>query len=681
MSVPANRLAGLDGAALDAVVIGGGMAGAGVARDLALRGASVALFEKGDFASGTSSKSSKLIHGGLRYLELGDFKLVRESLREKRTLERLAPHLVRPLPFLVPIYRGAPRGLITVRIGMWLYDLLTPGKTTERYRVLRPVDALTMEPSVRAEDLRGAGYYFDDLLLYPERLCLENVLSAARHGARTFNYCEVEEFVPGRRGIDGVKVRDLLSGQVQLVRAATIVNCAGPWVDRVRAMAKVADRSPRVVRTTKGIHCLLPRMTDRAVYLSARDERMIFVIPWREFSLVGTTDTDFEGDPDRLWATREEVTYLLEEVAKVLPDKRATFENVSYTYAGVRPLSFEPGAPASRVSREHKVIPEGPDGRFFSVTGTKLTCFRSLAEDVGNRVMRVLGRGLAPRTARLTLDGVDEEVGKIEARVWMDVSEEMAATGLSRGTLRTLVETYGRAYPRVLELGRKLPDGFERLCPSNPEIVAQLHHALREELAVSLQDVLLRRTGIGQSRCQGLDCAEPIAARMAAAAASGSAHDAAPPRRRGRPPLASAARGGAGAGGRPGLARRALGAAAGPGRGRAGLARVQPRGPGGPGQAERPALHRPLPRLRRGGRDRLQDRQPVRDHHLHPQLGQAGALRPLRGDRQERGVREATVAARRFPAARQWCYSSERRRGRRENVTAAQPDRDTESLP
>jgi glycerol-3-phosphate dehydrogenase len=521
VSVPANRLAGLEGAALDAVVIGGGMAGAGVARDLALRGASVALFEKGDFASGTSSKSSKLIHGGLRYLELGDFKLVRESLREKKTLERLAPHLVRPLPFLVPVYRGAARGLITVRIGMWLYDLLTPGKTTERYRVLRPVEALTMEPSVRAEDLRGAGFYFDDLLLYPERLCLENVLSAARHGARTFNYCEVEEFVHGRRGIEGVKVRDLLSGQVQAVRAATVVNCAGPWVDRIRAVARVADRSPRVVRTTKGIHCLLPRMTDRAVYLSARDERMIFVIPWREFSLVGTTDTDFEGDPDRLWATREEVTYLLEEVAKVLPDKRATFENVSYTYAGVRPLSFEPGASASpggaasKVSREHKVIPEGPDGRFFSVTGTKLTCFRSLAQDVGDRVMRALGRGEKARTARLTLDGADEEVGKIEARVWMDVSEEMAATGLSRGTLRTLVETYGRAYPRVLELGRKLPDGFERLCPSNPEIVAQLHHALREEQAVSLQDLLLRRTGIGQSRCQGLDCAEPIAARMA----------------------------------------------------------------------------------------------------------------------------------------------------------------------
>ena len=515
MIVPANRLAALAGAPLDAVVIGGGMAGAGVARDLALRGASVALFEKGDFASGTSSKSSKLIHGGLRYLELGDFKLVRESLREKKTLERLAPHLVRPMPFLVPVYRGAARGLIKVRLGMWLYDLLTPGKSTERYRVLPPLDALTMEPSVRAEDLRGAGYYFDDLLLYPERLCLENVFSAARHGARAFNYCEVEEFIPGSRGLDGVQVRDLLSGQVQAVRARAIVNCAGPWVDRMRAMAGVADRTPRLLRTTKGIHCLLPRMTDRAVYLSTHDERMIFVIPWREFSLVGTTDTDFEGDPDRLWATREEVTYLLDEVAKVLPDKRVAFENVVYTYAGVRPLSFEPGASASKVSRDHKVIPEGPDGRFFSVTGTKLTCFRSLAEDVGNRVMGALGRRLASRTARLALDGTDEGVGKIEARVWMDVSEEMAATGLSRGTLRTLVETYGRAYPRVLELGRKLPDGFERLCPSNPEIVAQLHHALREELAVSLQDVLLRRTGIGQSRCQGLDCAESIAGRMA----------------------------------------------------------------------------------------------------------------------------------------------------------------------
>ena len=510
-----SRLAGLDGMAFDAVVIGGGMAGTGVARDLALRGASVALFEKGDFASGTSSKSSKLIHGGLRYLELGDFKLVRESLREKRTLERLAPHLVRPLPFLVPIYRGSKRGLIWVRIGMWLYDLLTPGKSTERSRVIRPVDVLALEPSIKAEDLKGAGYYFDDLLVYPERLCLENALSATRHSARVHNYCQVEEVMRGARGFEGVRVRDLLSDQVHTVRASVIVNCAGPWVDRLRELAGVTERTPRVLRTTKGIHCLLPRITDRAVYVSGEDERIIFVIPWREFSVVGTTDTDFDGDPDRLWATRDEVTYLLAAAQRALPDPRVAFDRVVYTYAGVRPLSWDAGAPAFQVSREHRVIAEGPDGRFLSVTGTKLTCFRSLAEEVGDRVMRSLGRSARSASARFTLDGLDEDVGKVEARGWMDVSEEMAATGLGRETLQMLVESYGRGYGRILDLARKVPDGMERLCPQNPDLVAQLHHAVSEEMAVSLQDVLLRRTGIGQSRCQGRDCAESIGTRMA----------------------------------------------------------------------------------------------------------------------------------------------------------------------
>ena len=510
-----SRLAGIEQTPFDAVVIGGGMAGAGVARDLALRGASVALFEKGDFASGTSSKSSKLIHGGLRYLELGDFKLVRESLRERKTLERVAPHLVRPLPFLVPVYRGSRRGLILVRLGMWLYDLLTPGKATERYRVLRAVDTLALEPNIRAEDLKGAGYYFDDLLLYPERMCLENVLSAARHGARVYNYCQVEEFVTGSRGMDGVRVRDLLTDQVFAVRASVVVNASGPWVDRVRELAGLTKATPRVLRTTKGIHCLLPRLTERAVYLSSdSDERMIFVIPWREFSLVGTTDSDFDGDPDRLWATHDEVEYLLGAVRRVLPDPRVSLDHVAYTYAGVRPLAFDDGAP-TKVSRDHRVVLEGPEGRLMSITGTKLTCFRSLAEEVGDLVTARLGRRWPSVSARLSLDGLDEDVAKLETRAWMDVSAEMAATGLPRETLQVLVDTYGRGYSRVLELAKKVPDGTERLCPSNPEIVAQLHQALRDEMTVSLQDFLIRRTAIGQSLCQGLDCAELIGRRMA----------------------------------------------------------------------------------------------------------------------------------------------------------------------
>jgi glycerol-3-phosphate dehydrogenase len=498
----------------DVVIIGGGMAGAGCARDLALRGVSVALVEKGDFASGTTAYSSKLIHGGLRYLELLDFGLVRESLRERETLGRLAPHLVRPLPFLVPIFRDSSRRLVKVRLGLALYDCLTPGRNRERYRVLRPVDALSLEPAIRAQDLRGAGYYFDDLLVFPERLCLENVLSAGRHGVRAFNYAQVEAILRDATGaVAGVSVRDLLTDRAVRLGARIVVNATGPWVDELRALGGVADRGPRVLRRTKGIHCLLPRLTERAIYHSTSDDRMIFVIPWRDFSLVGTTDTDFEGDPDRLAATRDEVHYLLGEVRKALPDPRVTPEQVVYTYAGVRPLSWEEGKRESDVSRAHTIVVE-EGGRFLSITGTKLTCFRSLAARLGDRVVRTLGRGAASRTERLTLDGLDEEAGRVEARAWLDVGPELAASGLARETLETLVTLYGRAYPRVIDLAGKVPGGAERLCPSNPDIVAQLHLAVQEEMAVSLQDFLLRRTGIGTSRCQGADCAEAIGRRM-----------------------------------------------------------------------------------------------------------------------------------------------------------------------
>jgi glycerol-3-phosphate dehydrogenase len=241
---------------------------------------------------------------------------------------------------------------------------------------------------------------------------------------------------------------------------------------------------------------------------------MIFVIPWRDFSLVGATDTDFDGDLDRLAATREEVAYLLDEVRKVVPDDRVTPEQVAYTYAGVRPLSWEEDKRASDVSRAHRVVPEA-EGTLLSITGTKLTCYRSLAAELGDRVLRTLGRQTAGRTNRLMLDGADSEVAHLEARTWLDLGPEAAASGLRRDTLQTLVETYGRGYQRVLELAGKVPGGTELLCPQNHEIVAQLYTAVQEEQAVSLQDLLLRRTGIGTSRCQGLDCAEAIGRRMA----------------------------------------------------------------------------------------------------------------------------------------------------------------------
>jgi glycerol-3-phosphate dehydrogenase len=519
-----DRFQGLDGQQFEVVVIGGGMAGAGIARDAAIRGYRTLLLERKDFAFGTTSRSSKLIHGGLRYLELFDFGLVRESLRERERLQRLAPHLVRPLPFIVPVYRGAKRGMVTVRVGMKLYDLLTPGKRTEHYRTISREETLQRELHLEPRDLLGAGFYFDDLLLLPERLCLENVLSARRWGAVVFNYAEVTAIecrapsAPARRAGGErreweIEIRDGLGGGVARVSARVVVNAAGPWVDRVRRLAGV-DQGRRCLRTTKGTHLLLPRITDHAVYIAAkRDERMFFVIPWREFSLVGTTDTDFEGDLDRLAATRDEVEYLLQETQRVFPTARVREAEIAYTYAGVRPLAFEEGRAASAVSREHKVIPEGEIGTFLSITGTKLTCYRSLAEEAVDRVGRLLGRPVPCRTHGLALDGSDGD-GTVEVRLWADVADVARRSGLDPEQIQNLLETYGRRYLAVLEIAARAPELTERLCKQNPDIRAQLLYAVEHELTQTLSDFLLRRTGIGTGACMGLDCCRQIAVWM-----------------------------------------------------------------------------------------------------------------------------------------------------------------------
>ena len=510
-----ERFAGIADRQFDVLVIGGGMAGAGIARDAALRGLSVALVEKHDFAFGTTSRSSKLIHGGLRYLELFDFGLVAESLRERERLRRMAPHLIRPLPFIIPVYRGDKRGMIQIRIGLALYDLLTPGWRAGRYGGISRERALTLEPGLDGTGLKGAGFYFDDLLLNPERLCLENVFSARRHGALVYNYARVEEFLRDGPRLVGARVRDVLTGEVVRVRARVLVNATGPWIDQLRELAGL-DGGQRIVRTTKGIHMLLPRLTSHAVYVQARDDRMFFVIPWRTFSLVGTTDTDFAGDLDRLYATADEVAYLLAETRRVFPQARIGAADIAYTYAGVRPLTYEEGKRAWQVSRAHKVIVEGEGGNFLSITGVKLTCYRQQAEEAVDRISVLLGRGKPVRTHRLALDGLDTDTTMGEARILVDAGAEAARYGVEPALLETLVETYGRRYREVLDRTVSRPDLKARLCPSNPDIAAQLAQAVEGEAALSLEDVLLRRTGIGTSPCLGRDCAETIAGRMAA---------------------------------------------------------------------------------------------------------------------------------------------------------------------
>jgi glycerol-3-phosphate dehydrogenase len=517
-------LADINGRTFDLVVIGGGMAGAGIARDAALRGYRTLLLERKDFAFGTTSRSSKLIHGGLRYLEMFDVGLVRESLRERERLARLAPHLVRPLPFLVPVYRGAKRGMFMIRIGMKFYDLLTPGKRTEHYRTISRQQTLRLEQYLNPEGLKGSGFYFDDLLLLPERLCLENALSAQRWGAMVYNYAEVTSITShepratshepkGASREWDIEVRGVLDGAVARVTARVVVNATGPWADQVRRLAGV-DGGRRCVRRTKGIHLLLPHITDHAVYIAAkRDDRMFFVIPWQQFTLVGTTDTDFSGDLDRLAATREDVRYLMHETQRVFPTARMREEDIYYTYAGVRPLSFEEGKSASAVSRAHKVVPEGDGGSFLSITGTKLTCFRSLAEEAVDQVGRLLGRPAPCRTHRLALDGSDGEE-TIEVRLWADVPDLARRSGLTPAQIQNLLNTYGRRYPAILAMASRAPELRERLCKQNPDIRAQLMHAVEHERTGTLADFLLRRTGIGTSPCMGKDCCETIAVQM-----------------------------------------------------------------------------------------------------------------------------------------------------------------------
>ncbi|HEX7547733.1 MAG TPA: glycerol-3-phosphate dehydrogenase/oxidase, partial [Candidatus Methylomirabilis sp.] len=514
-------LADINGRTFDLVVIGGGMAGAGIARDAALRGYRTLLLERKDFAFGTTSRSSKLIHGGLRYLEMFDVGLVRESLRERERLARLAPHLVRPLPFLVPVYRGAKRGMFMIRVGMKFYDLLTPGKRTEHYRTISRLQTLRLEQYLNPEGLKGSGFYFDDLLLLPERLCLENVLSAQRWGAMVYNYAEVTSIKRREPGTPGVaesrgwevEARGVFDGSLARVMARVVVNATGPWGDQVRRLAGV-DGGRRCVRTTKGIHLLLPHITDHAVYIAAKqDDRMFFVIPWQQFTLVGTTDTDFSGDLDRLAATREDVQYLMHETQRVFPTARMREEDIYYTYAGVRPLSFEEGKSASAVSRAHKVVPEGDGGSFLSITGTKLTCFRSLAEEAVDQVGRLLGRPAPCRTHRLALDGSDGEE-TIEVRLWADVPDLARRSGLEPAQIQNLLNTYGRRYPAILAMASRAPELKERLCKQNPDIRAQLIHAVEHERTGTLADFLLRRTGIGTSPCMGKDCCETIAVQM-----------------------------------------------------------------------------------------------------------------------------------------------------------------------
>ena len=504
---------------VDVLVVGGGITGAGIARDAALRGFRTAVVDKGDFASGTSSHSSRLIHGGLRYLEQYEFHLVREASHERRVLLQVAPHLVRPLQFVLPSYRGARVPAWRLRAGLWLYDLLAGFRNVGLHRWLGRKATLRLEPALRDKDLQGAALYFD-AQTDDARLTLATMRAAAQAGALVASHASVTALLKPDGRIRGAAVRDGLSGQEYSVRALVVVNAAGPWTDELRRL-EAPDAAP-LLRLTRGAHVAVPRRRlghVRAMTLtSPLDGRVMFVLPWGDLSYIGTTDTDDDTSPDDVRATGEDVVYLLRSANWFFPTARLSPRDVVATWAGLRPLLRADGAGAvapSATSREHRLV-EGPGG-LLTIAGGKLTTYRLMAREVVDRVAARLSaldgrpRAARPRTDRLPLPG--GETADLEGLV-------KAATerGARESTARYLVGAYGSEAAAVLNVVDRDRALGQPIVVGRPEVWAEVTHAVEREMALRLPDMLIRRLHLFYAtRDQALSAAGVVADRMAAA--------------------------------------------------------------------------------------------------------------------------------------------------------------------
>lgn len=464
----------------DLLVIGGGIVGAGIANEAARAGLAVALLDKGDFGAATSSASSKLIHGGLRYLRLGDVRLVREAHQERRALMRIvAPHLVRRLPFLFPVYERGPYRAFTIQTGLWLYSTLA----RERLGGLVPPERSRRSvPPLRLEGLRGCGLYAD-AWTHDSRLCLANVRAAAEAGAVVLSYAEATELRKAGGRIGGAEVRDGIGGETVAVRARVVVNATGPWVDRVRLLEDPAAQPSS--RLSKGVHALLrlERPWSAALTIPHDTVRVSFAVPWEGMLLLGTTDTLYEGDPGDVTATPEDVDQILNEAAVGLDASMLRTDAIVSTYAGLRVLPGAEGATAS--AKRETVYLRGPAG-MLSVAGGKLTTYRRIALEALSQVRGELG---LPRLSGkpVPLPGA-ADLGEATVRL------ARAHPELEPAVRSHLAHLYGSLADEVLEEAADDLELLERLHPDGPDIAAQAVYARRHEWACTDDDVLRRRT-------------------------------------------------------------------------------------------------------------------------------------------------------------------------------------------
>jgi glycerol-3-phosphate dehydrogenase len=488
----------------DVFVVGGGINGLAVAWDAALAGMSVLVIDKGDWGSGTSSWSSRMIHGGLKYLEVYDVPLVRESLRDREWLLRRAPHLVKPLPFILPFYKNGAHSKSLLRMGMIAYDVLSFDKSVPRHRTYSRDEILEILPGLEREGLQGAAKYYDAQVEYSERLCVELAVAAHRAGAVTLNHARLEGLTLEGNRVVGARIVDEVSGQEHAIRAKVTVNVTGPWVDDVLAGTPEADR--RWIGGTKGTHLVVgpfPGAPDAAMYYESEDGRPMMVIPWLGMYLIGSTDKRFYGDLDTVSADEEELDYILFETNKVIPGSGLTRDSIHYWYTGVRPLPYVDAERTADISRRHDIHDHAPKVEgMISVIGGKLTTFRALAK----HTLKAIGRKIPVGASQLENNYLPG---------YADVPPALPA-GVSPVLWARLLRLYGARAPEVSMVMLTDPESAQVLDERTGLVAAEVLFAVREEEAVHLSDVLARRVMVGLEADLGRGCAPQVAAVMGA---------------------------------------------------------------------------------------------------------------------------------------------------------------------
>lgn len=496
-----EHIARLGEGEFDLLVIGGGITGAGIARDAAMRGLKVAMIEARDYCSGTSSKSSKMLHGGIRYLEQFHFSLVFEASKERRLhTDLLSPHLAAPVPFLIPVYPWSPHNRMAVSAGVFLYDMLALFRN-HGTRYLSREKTLKEEGRLEQKGLKGSVVYHD-AVMDDARIGFENVRSAAHHGAVTVNYLNVRGFEKDGTGrLKGVWVKDSTDparGDF-LVRAKSFVNATGPWSDYIRRLAD-PDSEP-MLRPTKGVHLVLPKEglgKQHGFVLTAKtDDRVFFSIPWFGRTLVGTTDTDYkpsvDGPLEDIRATQNDVDYLMESVKRTFPGSTITGKDVQSTFAGLRPLVSEGKAnDPSAISREHRIWQEASG--LFTIAGGKYTTYRTMAQQMVDMVIKKLGDdfGWNPKPISTQFEPL-VLAGDVRKKDFGGLMDEYTNV-LDPEVMKHLQFRYGARWQRVADLAVQDASLRERVVGSEPDILAEVVYARDHEMAVTFEDFLRRRT-------------------------------------------------------------------------------------------------------------------------------------------------------------------------------------------